>query len=85
MANYLEVMGPGPSRITLNINQIVSIKATTPGCLIQLTEGESFTIKTPYKDVKKALKQASNTFSFIHSIVSDDLADATPPPPITVG
>jgi hypothetical protein len=82
MIVFLEVMGPGPSKVTLNVSRIVSIRATSSGCTIRLTEGDSVSVRTPYREIKKAIEEASS--AHIHSIVSDDQRDATPPPEITV-
>jgi hypothetical protein len=82
MTIFLEVMGPGPSKVTLNISRIVSVRATTSGCTIRLTEGDSVSVRTSYREIKTAIEEASS--AYIHSIVSDDQRDATPPPEITV-
>ena len=84
MANYIEVMGPGPDKVLLAINHIVKIKAIRAGCVLTMiaTASESshtITLKTDYRTFKAELINAVQSGAVIHSLVEDIEADFTLP------
>ncbi|MBO0940076.1 hypothetical protein J2I47_26260 [Fibrella sp. HMF5335] len=81
MAKFLEIMGPGPSKLIFNIDQVVFVQATSGGCRIQLSGDNAKSINISYVDMKKALENTQNSPQLIFSVVDDNLPDATPPSP----
>ena len=85
MAKFIEIMGSGGlSKVVLNVNQITSVKASTTGCTVRLTEGDSISTKTPYEEIKQAIEDACAVSSQIYSIVDEGAQDAIPRGPIVI-